>query len=111
VDCHLPHDFVGKYLAKAVNGWHHGKGFTMQDFHEPIVIKSKNAAILQANCEACHADLVHDQLATRDPAKPGDQLSCTHCHDRVGHGDTAGLGGPLRADELPTPDTATAARR
>jgi hypothetical protein len=63
------------------------------------MIKERNAEILQENCERCHADLVHDQFATRDPAKPGDALQCTHCHDRVGHGDTAGLGGPMRADE------------
>src|SRR5690242_21688768 len=47
VDCHLPHDLVGKYLAKAENGFWHSKGFTFQDFHEPIRIHSKNAAILQ----------------------------------------------------------------
>ncbi|HSQ68820.1 MAG TPA: NapC/NirT family cytochrome c, partial [Steroidobacteraceae bacterium] len=41
VDCHLPHDFVGKYLAKSENGYHHSKGFTLQDFHEPIMIKAK----------------------------------------------------------------------
>lgn len=23
VDCHLPHDFIGKYYAKAENGYHH----------------------------------------------------------------------------------------
>jgi cytochrome c nitrite reductase small subunit len=111
VDCHLPADFVGKYVAKAENGWHHSKGFTMQDFHEPIVIKSKNAGILQENCERCHADLVHDQIATRDASKPGESLECVHCHDRVGHGDTFGLGGPLRDDELAAPDTSPAAQR
>lgn len=116
VDCHLPHDFVGKYVAKAVNGYHHSAGFTLQNFAEPIIIKERNAAILQANCERCHADLVHDQLATRDPAKPGDTLQCTHCHDRVGHGDTTGLGGPVRPDELsaagpvPTTTSSTAAQ-
>jgi cytochrome c nitrite reductase small subunit len=31
-DCHLPHDFGPKYLAKALNGYHHSKGFTLQDF-------------------------------------------------------------------------------
>jgi cytochrome c nitrite reductase small subunit len=107
VDCHLPHDFVGKYVAKAENGYHHSKGFTFQDFPEPIVIKAKNARILQQNCERCHADLVHDQFATRDAARPADALTCTHCHDRVGHGDTAGLGGPLREDELPPTAPAT----
>jgi nitrite reductase (cytochrome c-552) len=28
----LPHDFVGKYLAKAENGFWHSKAFTLEDF-------------------------------------------------------------------------------
>src|SRR5438105_6448541 len=59
-DCHVPHDFVGKYLAKASNGYHHSKGFTFQDFHEPILIKAKNSQLLQDNCLHCHGELVHD---------------------------------------------------
>lgn len=39
VDCHLPTTFVAKYIAKAENGYWHSKGFTFQDFHEPIMIK------------------------------------------------------------------------
>src|ERR1043165_6325011 len=31
IDCHLPHDTVPKYLAKADNGYRHSKGFTFQD--------------------------------------------------------------------------------
>lgn len=91
VDCHLPHDFVGKYLAKAVNGYHHGKAFTFQDFDEPIRIKPANSRILQANCLACHGDLVHEAVAV-----PGrsEEVSCVHCHHSVGHGERAGLGGP-----------------
>lgn len=100
VDCHLPHDFVGKYVAKAENGYHHGKGFTFQDFHEPIVIKAKNARTLQDNCVRCHADLVHDLLATREATKPGDELRCTKCHAGVGHGEPAGLGGAYTKSEL-----------
>ena len=38
VDCHLPHEFVRKYLAKADNGYRHSKGFTFMDFHDPIMI-------------------------------------------------------------------------
>ncbi|HMG56483.1 MAG TPA: NapC/NirT family cytochrome c, partial [Kofleriaceae bacterium] len=30
-DCHLPHTLFAKYRAKASNGWHHSKGFTLQD--------------------------------------------------------------------------------
>jgi len=98
VDCHLPHDFIGKYIAKAENGYHHSKGFTLQDFHEPIMIKEKNYKILQDNCLSCHADLVHELVpgATKDP----DSISCAHCHASVGHGERTGLGGPQRINEM-----------
>src|SRR5262245_47273056 len=49
VDCHLPHELIPKLVAKADNGWHHSKGFTLEDFHEPIMIKERNAKILQEN--------------------------------------------------------------
>ncbi|MEI6892702.1 MAG: cytochrome c nitrite reductase small subunit [Pontiella sp.] len=84
VDCHLPHDFIGKYIAKAENGWHHSKGFTMQDFQEPIMIKGKNTRILQRNCVECHDDMVHEMFK-RDASDP-DAISCVHCHASVGHG-------------------------
>ena len=92
VDCHLPHSFFSKYLAKAENGYHHSKGFTFQDFHEPIMIKSKNLHILQQNCLECHRDIVHQLVpgATTDT----DAIQCVHCHQSVGHGEPAGLGGP-----------------
>ena len=97
VDCHLPHDFVGKYMAKASNGYHHSKGFTMQDFAEPIRIKEGNLKILQANCIECHSELVHGLAPEATAIK--DALSCMHCHRDAGHGDTVGLGGPEREDE------------
>ena len=98
VDCHLPHDFIGKYWAKAQNGWHHSKGFTLQDFHEPIMIKSKNALILQRNCLACHEDIAHG-LVEGVNGQP-DEVQCVHCHVDVGHGETTGLGGPERHEEI-----------
>ena len=97
VDCHLPHTFFAKYLAKASNGWHHSKGFTLQDFPEPIQIGPTNAAILQANCVRCHDGLVHTLIAAA--RGPRDEVSCVHCHAGVGHGERAGLGGPPRDDE------------
>ena len=86
VDCHLPHDFVGKYLAKALNGYHHSKGFTLQDFHEPIQITPRNAAVLQANCIACHEGLTHDIVTLGSAGEPGN--NCVRCHASVGHGPT-----------------------
>jgi cytochrome c nitrite reductase small subunit len=90
VDCHLPHDFVSKWIAKAENGFWHSKGFTFQDFHEPIFIGDRNARVLQDNCLHCHSGLVHDLLpgSTTD----ADAVSCVHCHRSVGHGETVGLG-------------------
>jgi cytochrome c nitrite reductase small subunit len=84
IDCHLPHAFIPKYIAKAENGYHHSKGFTLQDFHEPILIKPKNAAILQANCLRCHGDFVHEIV--RGSTTGADAVRCVHCHRGVGHG-------------------------
>jgi cytochrome c nitrite reductase small subunit len=98
VDCHLPQSFFPKYLAKAWNGWHHSKGFTFQDFDEPIHIKAANGAILQENCLRCHEAMVHELVAGARTAK--DAVQCVHCHASVGHGEPAGLGGPPRPDEV-----------
>lgn len=90
-ECHIPASGLAKWIAKAENGYHHSRGFTFQDFHEPIRISEKNAAILQENCLRCHADFVHDQLAGSTTDQ--NAIRCVHCHRDVGHGPSAGLGG------------------
>lgn len=85
VDCHLPHELIPKYLAKADNGYRHSKGFTFMDFHEPIVITPHNAVILQDNCLRCHGDFVHDIVGGSRSISP-DSVQCVHCHSAVGHG-------------------------
>ncbi|MFO0554439.1 MAG: cytochrome c nitrite reductase small subunit [Polyangiaceae bacterium] len=95
VDCHLPHDFVPKYLAKAENGWRHSKEFTAQTFAEPIRLKPESRRILQANCERCHAEMI-SELAAHSSGAP----DCLHCHATAGHGERAALGGPYKAAEL-----------
>ncbi len=87
VDCHLPHEFLPKYVAKLRNGWNHSVAFTTGRFPEPIAITEANARVLQENCVTCHGDLVHDLVV-------GDDLRCVHCHVTVGHGERASLGGP-----------------
>ena len=84
VDCHLPQALVPKFLAKGLNGYHHSKGFTFQDFHEPIIIKPRNSQILQDACLRCHGGLVHDIVAGSTTDR--DAVRCVHCHDSVGHG-------------------------
>jgi cytochrome c nitrite reductase small subunit len=101
IDCHLPHELVPKYLAKAENGFWHSKGFTLEDFHEPIMLRERSERILQHSCLHCHADFVHDVLAARPEQE---ELNCIHCHRSVGHGETVGLGRfePLTPDQRKT---------
>jgi cytochrome c nitrite reductase small subunit len=83
-DCHTPHSFLAKYMAKAENGFWHSKGFTLQDFHEPIMIKPRNSAALQKNCVACHEQITSE--INTHPGSPLQMLDCVHCHREVGHG-------------------------
>ena len=85
-DCHLPAEGVMKWVSKADNGWNHSWAFTFQNFHEPIQIKRRNSAILEANCLRCHEALV-DTIA-HHPTSSGrvETLSCVTCHASAGHG-------------------------
>jgi cytochrome c nitrite reductase small subunit len=86
-DCHVPHEsFLAKYLSKAENGFWHSKGFTLQDFHEPIRIRPHNRQTLEANCVRCHGNLVNE--ITRHYASDAESISCVKCHAPVGHGPT-----------------------
>lgn len=81
-DCHLPHDFLGKWITKGDNGFFHSLAFTTNDFHEPIQIKPRNRRVTQGACLHCHADFVNHML----PENPGgEMLLCIHCHTDVGH--------------------------
>lgn len=96
--CHLPAGFPGNYVVKAENGWNHAKAFTLQNFQEPIAITPRNARVLEANCLRCHAELLDATAVASAEGTP----RCVRCHDSAGHGERAGLGGPLRppAEEL-----------
>jgi cytochrome c nitrite reductase small subunit len=95
VDCHVPHDFVGKYLTKLEHGWNHSKAFTLQDFHEPIQIAARSAAVVEHNCVSCHRSLIgglvqaqtafQDAHANLQPNQDGG-FDCVRCHRGVGHG-------------------------
>ncbi len=94
VDCHLPASGIEKYVAKAINGYNHSKAFTLQNFHEPIMIGEANSKILQENCVRCHGDLLHETMTGSSTRyEPG---RCVHCHRSVGHGQWLGVGGPDR---------------
>lgn len=83
-DCHTPHDFVGKYMTKAQNGFHHSLAFTTQRFHEPIQITARNQKITENACRYCHQDIVQ-QIDRPHAAGADPTISCIRCHDSVGH--------------------------
>ena len=108
-DCHMPHDLVGKYAAKASNGFWHSLAFTTGRFPDPLQIKPHNRAITEQACRDCHADIasaidpvgsgaaieIRSGIAGAPTAdRPqihdgvidaGDRESCIRCHTYVGH--------------------------
>lgn len=84
-DCHVPQDLVGKYLTKAAHGWRHSRAFTMQDFHEPIMIRPADLEIVENNCVRCHQGLT-EHMAFAPTSSGAGAISCTHCHTAAGHG-------------------------
>jgi cytochrome c nitrite reductase small subunit len=80
-DCHIPHEFPWKYMAKMRNGWNHSKAFTLQNFPEPIRITRKNLRALQNNCLHCHETLTSGIVGHES----ADIQRCTECHRSVGH--------------------------
>lgn len=81
-DCHTPHNLIGKYETKGLNGFWHSFYFTTGAFPDNIRIKGRNRAIAQANCRRCHQDVVH-AVDSRYPK--AQQLDCLRCHSEVGH--------------------------
>ena len=83
-DCHTPPGLVPKYVTKAQNGFWHSFYFTTGRFPDPIQITPRNHDITEIACRKCHADVT----AAIDPAHSQAQqggLSCTKCHNDVGH--------------------------
>ena len=81
-DCHAPHNFVGKYMTKAVNGFWHSVAFTSGRFHEPIAIGPRNRAVTEGACRHCHEAIVQ----AIDPHARADKATeCIRCHRSVGH--------------------------
>lgn len=82
-DCHVPHSFPAKWLAKAENGWSHSLKFTFQNYEKPIKIKPVNLERVQANCVRCHGTQINPMEG--HPVKVGENVRCTECHVSIGH--------------------------
>lgn len=80
-DCHTPHDLVGKYTVKALNGFSHSLAFTAGDVPDNIVMKPGSARVVEGACRSCHAALVESV----DGPHSGQAIACIRCHADVGH--------------------------
>lgn len=78
--CHVPHELVPKYMAKALNGLHHSYTFTFKDVQVPAITPG-DLRRLQDNCVECHQNSVSMIRTEVD----NEQLPCTRCHRGVGH--------------------------
>lgn len=81
-DCHTPHNLVGKYAIKAVNGFSHSLAFTIGPIPDTIIIKSHSEKVTEGACRSCHATLTE----TIEGAHSRQDISCLRCHADVGHG-------------------------
>jgi len=81
-DCHVPHNFLGKYYTKAHNGFWHSYYFTTGTFEEPIRATPTSRKIAEANCRRCHGPIVAE-MGT--PGHGDSGISCIRCHGSVGH--------------------------
>ena len=85
-DCHVPHSFPAKWLAKAENGWNHSVKFTLGNYKTPIQIHPENLARVQDNCIRCHGEQIGRM--PEHPVKVSDisaDTRCTDCHTAIGH--------------------------
>jgi cytochrome c nitrite reductase small subunit len=83
-DCHTPPGLIPKYATKARNGFWHSFYFTTGRYPDPLRITPRNHEITELACRKCHAEVA---LAI-DPAHGTDtsaRLTCTKCHNDVGH--------------------------
>ncbi|MGI0406321.1 cytochrome c nitrite reductase small subunit [Helicobacter himalayensis] len=87
-DCHLPHSFISKWIAKAESGVGHAYAFTFKLDSLPVNLSAndKSKRIVQDNCINCHIDYAGNAVNPTTHADGKTQsLSCVSCHAGVGH--------------------------
>jgi cytochrome c nitrite reductase small subunit len=82
-DCHVPHDFLGKWYTKADNGLHHSWAFTFEQVPSAISAKQRSRAVVQENCVRCHTPLAGHAFS--GPSGTEESLQCIACHREIGH--------------------------
>lgn len=87
-DCHLPHSFVSKWIAKAESGVSHAYSFTfkLNDLPTHLSANKKSKEMVQNNCVRCHIESVGVVVnPTTTKGHLDGELQCVSCHKNVGH--------------------------
>lgn len=87
-DCHLPHSFVSKWIAKARSGVGHAYAFTFKLDELPVNLSANQTSkkIVEQNCISCHTEVASNAInATTHRGSDVRSLSCVSCHESVGH--------------------------
>ena len=84
-DCHTPHNFLGKYYTKGLNGFWHSFYFTTGRYPDPLRITPRNHRVTEAACRYCHAEMTDAIEHGAGYPEAGEEMRCTRCHADVGH--------------------------
>lgn len=86
-DCHIPTNFVEKWLTKAESGFNHAYAFTFKDLPSVLSATEKSKINVQENCIRCHSPYISNAVnpTTNKVHNYDKSLSCVSCHRNVGH--------------------------
>ncbi|RDU67588.1 cytochrome c nitrite reductase small subunit [Helicobacter didelphidarum] len=86
-DCHLPHNFISKWIAKAESGVGHAYAFTfkLNDLPPNLNATQKSKEMIQNNCMSCHTDMASHAINATMKKGANEPLRCVSCHVGVGH--------------------------
>lgn len=83
VDCHLPNDNPARhFMWKGIEGMWDAYAFYSGRVPDNIQISSHGAAIVQENCQRCHAETI---------ARINEDRNCWQCHRRLSHKNTGAM--------------------
>jgi cytochrome c nitrite reductase small subunit len=83
VDCHLPNNnFANHLFWKSVDGVKDSLAFHTGRISETIRISDHGAAVVQGNCQRCHAEIISRVALDR---------RCWECHRRMTHRQTGAI--------------------
>lgn len=86
-DCHLPHNFVSKWVAKAQSGVGHAYAFSfkLNDLPTNLSANQNSKKWVQDNCIRCHGEVASNTINASMNPHQDNSLKCVSCHTGVGH--------------------------